>query len=51
MPIWIGGQSPNEGFYLMTHAYYIGASFASSENKDAEHRPRLIVEWTLPAAK
>ncbi len=41
---WAKGEH-NYGFFLLAHGWWIGATFASSQHRDQDLRPVLVVEW------
>lgn len=47
---WLQQPASNHGLYLVTHGYWIGAEFDSSEAAVMSNRPRLVVKF-VPLAK
>lgn len=45
---WMERPESNQGVFLVTCGYWIGAKFSSSESVHQENRPRLVVEFTVP---
>ncbi len=46
---WVQKPASNHGLYLVTHAYWIGAEFDSSDTREPANRPKLVVEFLLTA--